>query len=155
VIYPPKTSPGILQCTASAAKTIIEPTTTRNFGFFLEGIACRHPFPPPSPEAYLLMPEKFVELNMGDTVLEVKTLYIELGSPLENGYIESVHEKLSEQLLNVEIFTMLFDAQVLIENWKKDYNQIRPHSALGYRPPAPEAILPGYGSTRLTLSVVQ
>jgi hypothetical protein len=55
----------------------------------------------------------------------------------------------------VEIFTMLFEAQVLIENWKKDYNQVRPHSALGYRPPAPEVILPGYGSTSLTLTVVQ
>ena len=55
----------------------------------------------------------------------------------------------------MEVFTTLFEAQVLIENWRKDYNQVRPHSALGYRPPASEAILPGYGSTSLTLSVVQ
>jgi hypothetical protein len=60
-----------------------------------------------------------------------------------------------DELLNVEIFTTLFEAQVLIENWRKDYNQKRPHSALGYRPPAPEALMPGYGSTSLTLSVVQ
>jgi putative transposase len=87
--------------------------------------------------------------------LGVKTLYIEPGSPWENGYIESFNGKLRDELLNVEIFTTLFEAQVLIENWRKDYNQIRPHSALGYRPPAPEATMPGYGSTSLTLSVVQ
>ena len=87
--------------------------------------------------------------------LGVKTLYIEPGSPWENGYIESFNGKLRDELLNVEIFTTLFEAQVLIENWRKEYNQIRPHSALGYRPPAPEARMPGYGSTSLTLSVVQ
>jgi putative transposase len=87
--------------------------------------------------------------------LGVKTLYIEPGSPWENGYIESFNGKLRDELLNREIFTTLFEAQVLIENWRKDYNQIRPHSALGYRPPAPEAILLGYSSTSLTLSVVQ
>ena len=85
--------------------------------------------------------------------LGVKTLYIEPGSPWENGYIESFNGKLRDELLNVEIFTTLFEAQVLIENWRKDYNQARPHSALGYRPPAHEATMPGYGST--TLSVVQ
>jgi putative transposase len=87
--------------------------------------------------------------------LGVKTLYIEPGSPWENGYIESFNGKLRDELLNGEIFTTLFEAQVLIENWRKEYNQIRPHSALGYRPPAPEAILPGYGSASLTLTVVQ
>ncbi len=87
--------------------------------------------------------------------LGVKTLYIEPGSPWENGYIESFNGKLRDELLNGEIFMTLFEAQVLIENWRKDYNQIRPHSALGYRPPAPEATMPGYGSTSLTLSVVQ
>jgi len=86
--------------------------------------------------------------------LGVKTLYIEPGSPWENGYIESFNGKLRDELLNVEIFTTLFEAQVLIENWRKDYNQIRPHSALGYRPPAPEAIMPGRSSTSLTLSMV-
>ncbi len=60
-----------------------------------------------------------------------------------------------DELRNVEIFTTFFEAQVLIENWRKDYNQVRPHSALGYRPPAPRAILPFYASTSLTLSVVQ
>jgi len=85
----------------------------------------------------------------------VKTLYIEPGSRWENGYVESFNGKLRDELLNVEIFATLFEVQVLIENWRKDYNQIRPHRALGYRPPAPEAILPDYGSTSLTLSVVQ
>jgi putative transposase len=87
--------------------------------------------------------------------LRVQTLYIEPRSPWENGYIESFNGKLRDELLNVEIFTTLFEAQVLIENWRKEYNQVRPHSALGYRPPAPETMMPGYGSTGLTLSVVQ
>ncbi len=87
--------------------------------------------------------------------LEVKALYIEPGSPWENGYIESFNGKLRDELLNVEIFMTLFEAQVLIENWRKEYNQIRPHSALGYRPPAPEAIMPVHGSPTLTLTVVQ
>ena len=86
--------------------------------------------------------------------LGVKTLYIDPGSALENGYMGSFNGKLRDELLNLEIFTTLFEAQVLIENWRKDYNQIRPHSAVGYRPPAPEVIIPGYGSTSLTLHVV-
>jgi len=60
--------------------------------------------------------------------LDVKTLFIELGSPWENGYIESFNGKLRDELLNREIFTSLLEAQVLIENWRKEYNQIRPHS---------------------------
>ena len=71
--------------------------------------------------------------------LGVKTLFIEPGSPWENGYIESFNGKLRDELLNGEIFTTLFEAKVLIEEWKKEYNQIRPHSSLGYKPPAPEA----------------
>ena len=71
----------------------------------------------------------------------VKTLFIEPGSPWENGYIESFNGKLRDELLNLEIFTTLEEARVLIEQWRREYNQIRPHSALGYRPPAPEAVL--------------
>jgi len=71
----------------------------------------------------------------------VKTLYIERGSPWENGYIESFNGKLRDELLNRETFATLGEARVLIEQWRREYNQIRPHSALGYRPPAPEAIL--------------
>jgi len=74
--------------------------------------------------------------------LSVKTLFIEPGSPWENGYIESFNGKLRDELLNREIFTTLIEAKVLIEQWRREYNQIRPHSSLGYRPPAPEAIMP-------------
>jgi putative transposase len=75
------------------------------------------------------------------TRLGVKTLFIEPGSPWENGYIESFNGKLRDELLSREIFTTLEEAKVLIEQWRREYNQVRPHSALGYRPPAPEAIL--------------
>ncbi len=74
--------------------------------------------------------------------LGVKTLFIEPGSPWENGYIESFNGKLRDELLNREIFYSLVEAKILIEQWRKEYNQIRPHSALGYRSPAPEAIMP-------------
>ena len=73
--------------------------------------------------------------------LGVKTLFIERGSPWENGYIESFNGKMRDELLEREIFTTLKEAKVLIEQWRKEYNQVRPHSSLGYRPPAPEAIL--------------
>jgi putative transposase len=73
--------------------------------------------------------------------LGVKTLFIEPGSPWENGYIESFNGKLRDELLNREIFTTLTEATVLIEQWRKEYNHIRPHSSLNYRPPAPETIM--------------
>jgi transposase InsO family protein len=85
----------------------------------------------------------------------VTTLFIEPGSPWENGYIESFNGKLRDELLNGEIFTTLFEAQVLIENWRKEYNQVRPHSSLRYKPPAPETRLPVFFSRSLTLEVVQ
>ena len=69
----------------------------------------------------------------------VKTLFIEPGSPWENGYVESFNGKLRDELLNGEIFYTLKEAKVLIEQWRQHYNRVRPHSALGYRPPAPEA----------------
>ncbi len=72
----------------------------------------------------------------------VKTLYIEPGSPWENGYNESFNGKLRDELLNGEIFYTLREAQVLIEQWRCHYNTIRPHSSLGYRPPAPQTIRP-------------
>ncbi len=74
--------------------------------------------------------------------LGVKTLFIEPGSPWENGYIESFNGKLRDELLNREIFTTLTEAKVLIGQWRREYNQVRPHSSLGYQPPAPEAIIP-------------
>jgi putative transposase len=73
--------------------------------------------------------------------LGVKTLFIDPGSPWENGYIESFNGKMRDELLNREIFTTLEEARVLIEGWRKEYNQVRPHSALGYQPPAPEPVL--------------
>jgi len=73
--------------------------------------------------------------------LDVKTLFIELGSPWENGYIESFNGRLRDELLNGEIFYTLKKAKVLIERWRKHYNTKRPHSSLGYRPPAPEAFV--------------
>ena len=70
----------------------------------------------------------------------VQTLFIEPGSPWENGYIESFNGKFRDELLNGEIFTTLLEARVLIENWRREYNHIRPHSSLGFRPPAPQAV---------------
>jgi len=74
--------------------------------------------------------------------LGVETAYIEPGSPWENGYNESFNGKLRDELLNGEIFDTLLEAKVLIECWRREYNTIRPHSALGYTPPAPEARIP-------------
>jgi transposase InsO family protein len=71
--------------------------------------------------------------------LGTRTLFIEPGSPWENGYIESFNGKLRDELLNREIFYTLQEAQVLIERWRNQYNRRRPHSSLGNRPPAPEA----------------
>lgn len=74
-------------------------------------------------------------------MIGVKTLYIEPGSPWENGYCESFNGKLRDELLNGEIFFTLKEAQILIEKWRMEYNTFRPHSSLNYRPPAPEACL--------------
>jgi transposase InsO family protein len=96
--------------------------------------------------------------------LGVQTLFIEPGSPWENGYVESFNGTLRDGILDGEIFTTLLEAKVLIENWRREYNTIRPHSSLGYKPPAPEARAPylqtsltGVQKTRgsLTLRVVQ
>jgi putative transposase len=74
--------------------------------------------------------------------LEVSPLYIEPGSPWENGYVESFNGKLRDEFLNRERFYTLREAQVLLEQWRRHYNTKRPHSSLGYRPPAPEARSP-------------
>jgi hypothetical protein len=79
----------------------------------------------------------------------VRTLYIEPGSPWENGYNESFNGKLRDELLNGEIFYSLGKDRHLIERWRRHYNQVRPHSSLDYRPPAPEAVLPVYPSNSL------
>ena len=71
--------------------------------------------------------------------LGVATLYIEPGSPWENGYVESFIGKLRDELLNGEVLDTIVEAKVLVEGWRKEYNRFRPHSSLGYRPPAPGA----------------
>lgn len=74
--------------------------------------------------------------------LGVKTLFIQPGSPWENGYIESFNGKLRNELLNGEIFDTVTEARILTERWRKEYNTLRPHSAHGGRPPAPETYYP-------------
>jgi putative transposase len=92
--------------------------------------------------------------------LQVQTLFITPGSPWENGYNEIFNGKLRGECLNMEIFYTLKEAQILIEQWRRFYNTERPHSALGYRPPAPEATLPPaarltYAMERTSLPPVQ
>jgi putative transposase len=76
------------------------------------------------------------------TKVGVVTLYIEPGSPWENGYVESFNARFRDELLNGELFYTLREAQVIIERWRREYNEVRPHSSLGYRAPAPAAIRP-------------
>ena len=73
----------------------------------------------------------------------VRTLLIKPGSPWENGYLESFNGKLRDELQDREAFDTLREAKVLVERWRRHYNTVRPHSALGYKPPAPEAVEPG------------
>ena len=84
---------------------------------------------------------EFIAQAVRDWIAAVgaKTAYIEPGSPWENGYCESFNGRFRDELLNGEIFYSLREAQIIIEEWRKHYNTKRPHSALGYRPPAPEA----------------
>jgi transposase InsO family protein len=86
---------------------------------------------------------EFVALAVRDwiTAVGAKTAYIEPGSPWENGYCESFNGRFRDELLNGEVFYTLREAQIIIEKWRQHYNTKRPHSALGYRPPAPEAII--------------
>jgi transposase InsO family protein len=71
-----------------------------------------------------------------------KMAFIEPGSPWENGCCESFNARFRDELLNGEVFYSIREAQILIESWRRHYNTVRPHSALGYRPPAPEAFVP-------------
>ena len=74
--------------------------------------------------------------------VRVQTLFIAPGSPWENGYNESFNGKFKDELIHREIFYSLREAEVLVEQWRREYNTIRPHSSLGYRPPAPQATRP-------------
>ncbi len=71
-----------------------------------------------------------------------KTAFIEPGSPWENGCCESFNSRFRDELPNGEIFFSFREAQILIEQWRRHYNTVRPHSALGYQPPAPESFIP-------------
>lgn len=86
---------------------------------------------------------EFIAIAVQDWIAAVraKTAYIEPGSPWENGYCESFNSKLRDELLNGEIFYTLEEAKIIIESWRCHYNEIRPHSSLGYKPPAPEAFI--------------
>jgi len=86
---------------------------------------------------------EFIAKAVRDWIVAVgaKTAFIEPGSPWENGYCESFNSKLRDELLNGEIFYSLAEARVIIEAWRRYYNTERPHSSLGYKPPAPEAII--------------
>jgi putative transposase len=86
--------------------------------------------------------------------VNVNTAYIEPGSPWENGYIESFNARLRDELLNGEIFDTLLEAKVIIEQWRVHYNQVRPHSALNGRPPAPETLLHTKDFTYLNLNAI-
>jgi transposase InsO family protein len=76
------------------------------------------------------------------TAVGAKTAYIAPSSPGENGHVESFNARLRDELLNGEIFSSLREAQVVIESWRRHYNAVRPHASLGFRPPAPEVVLP-------------
>lgn len=72
--------------------------------------------------------------------VEVSTAFIEPGSPWENGYCESFNGKMRDEFLNIEIFDTMFEVEILTRRWVREYNTIRPHSSLGYKPPAPQTI---------------
>jgi len=95
-----------------------------------------HPLGQNGPEFTAALVRRWLE------ALDVETLFIAPGSPWENGYVEYFNGKLRDELLDRGIFFTLAEAQILIERWRREYNTVRPHSALGYRPPAPEAIMP-------------
>jgi len=86
---------------------------------------------------------EFIAHSVRDWIAAVgaKTAYIEPGSPWENGYCESFNARFRDELLNGEIFYTLKEAQVVIEEWRRHYNTVRPHSALGWKPPAPETVV--------------
>jgi putative transposase len=90
---------------------------------------------------------EFIATTLREWIAAVgsQTAYIEPGSPWENGYCESFNSTLRDELLNGEIFFSLAEAQVIIEFWRRHFNAIRPHSALKYRPPAPEVVIPRGG----------
>lgn len=71
--------------------------------------------------------------------VKVQTQYIEPGSPWENGYVESFNSKFRDELINLEEFETMREAEILIERWRNHYNTKRPHSSLDYKSPVPES----------------
>ena len=95
---------------------------------------------------------EFIALRVREWIAGVgaNTAYIEPGSPWENGYVESFNGKLRDELLNIEIFYSLKEAQVLIGAWRRHYNAVRPHGSLRWQPPAPEAmVIPAWPTRRV------
>jgi Transposase and inactivated derivatives len=86
---------------------------------------------------------EFIATRLRDWLADVgvATAYIEPGSPWENGYCESFNARMRDEFLNGELFDTMTEAEVLTRRWVHDYNTVRPHSALGYRPPAPQTVL--------------
>lgn len=93
---------------------------------------------------------KFVAKAVREWIAMVgaKTAYIEPGSPWENGYCESFNSKLRDELLNGEIFYTLEEAKVHYRERRRHYNTVRPHSSLGYRPPAPQVFIPAHPASQ-------
>jgi transposase InsO family protein len=87
---------------------------------------------------------EFIAKALQDWIAAVgaTTAHIALGSPWENGFIESFNARLRDELLNGEIFYTLREAQIVVESWRRHYNAVRPPASLGYRPPAPEVFVP-------------
>ena len=81
-------------------------------------------------------------LGSGIAAVGAKTAYITPGSPWENGFIESFNSRVRDELLDGEIFYSLAEAKIVIESWRRHYNTVRPHGSLGYKPPAPEVLIP-------------
>jgi len=106
----------------------------------LDPVRCLPPILPAKCFVWCYGPE-FVASDLRKWLADTgtKTLYIEPGSPWENGYCESFNSKLRDEFLNGEIFYSMKEIRVLAERWRVHYNTVRPHSSLGYRPPAPAA----------------
>ena len=85
-------------------------------------------------------------VQTGISAVGARTAYIAPGSPWENGYVESFNARFRDELLNGEIFPSLREAEIIIDSWRRHYNAIRPHASLGYRPPAPEVVVPTYAA---------
>src|SRR5918998_6892117 len=103
---------------------------------------------PPSSQFLTCYGPEFVAKAVQDWIAAVgaKTAYIAPGSPWENGYVESFNARLRDELLEGKIFYTLREAEVVIESWQRHYNGVRPHASLGFRPPAPEVVLPTFAA---------